>query len=85
MYSEWLFVVTDTSSQDSDLSSLMNMGQDGGNIAFVINTSHAQDDDHCTSGVVCTVQELISFLASSFENTLVEEMKMFSKVRTLVY
>ena len=83
MDSEWLFVVTDTSSQDSDMSSLMSMGQDGCNIAFVINTSHAQDGDHCSSGVVCTVQEIISFLASSFENTLVEEMKIFSKVRRI--
>ena len=76
--------MTDTSSQDSDLSSLMSMGQDGCNIAFVINTSHAQDDDHCASGVVCTVKEIISFLARSFEKTLGEEMKMFSKVRSLV-
>ena len=78
--SQWLYVVTDTNSQDSDMSPYINMAQDGYNMAFAFNTSYNQDAAECPSGVICLIEELIKLLAINFEKTLIEEEKNFNEV-----
>ena len=77
---EWLFVVTDTGSQDADMSSFISMGQDGANLAFVFDTSQEQSGASCPSGLLCSARELVKTMANSFENTLQREMVLFSQV-----
>lgn len=71
--------MTDTNSQDADMSSFISMGQDGCNMAFVFNTSLGQGEE-CQTGLLCIVKELVKFMAISFQDTLVEENKSFSLV-----
>ena len=77
---EWLFVATDTTSPDSDMSAMIKMGQDGCNMAFIINNTEDQDEAQCTQGVKCLVKEMVSLFSSSFENILLEELEKFSTV-----
>eukprot|EP00092_Neocalanus_flemingeri_P000465 GFUD01000495.1.p1 GENE.GFUD01000495.1~~GFUD01000495.1.p1 ORF type:complete len:837 (+),score=225.49 GFUD01000495.1:88-2598(+) len=78
--SQWVYVVTDTNSMDFDMSPFINMAQDGYNLAFVFNTSYAQDGILCPSGMLCLANEMAEVIAEGFEKTLIEEMKTFSEI-----
>ena len=56
------------------------MAHDGYNLAFVFNTSFAQDGMLCPSGMLCMADEMAAVIAEGFEKTLKEEMKTFSEV-----
>ena len=76
---QWLHVVTDTTKGDSSMSRYISMAQEGSNLAFVFDTSTPEGDD-CSSGILCSMVELIRSLAINFENVLLAEMPLFSQV-----
>jgi len=78
--SQWVYVVTDTNSMDFDMSPFINLGHDGYNLAFVFNTSYAQEGILCPDGLQCIAAEMAEVLAEGFESTLKEELKTFSEV-----
>ena len=81
--SQWVYVVTDTNSMDFDMSPFINLGHDGYNLAFVFNTSYAQEGILCPDGLQCIAAEMAEVLAEGFESTLKEELKTFSEVFVL--
>lgn len=78
--SQWVYAVTDTNSMDFDMSPFINMAHDGYNLAFVFNTSYAQNGVICPSGLLCLANEIADVLAEGIEKTLQEEMKTFLEV-----
>ena len=78
--SQWVYAVTDTNSMDFDMSPFINMAHDGYNLAFLFNTSYAQESILCPSGLVCLATEIAEVLAVGFEKTLQEELKTFQEV-----
>lgn len=77
---QFVYVVTDTNSLDFDMSPYINMGHDGYNLAFIFNTSYAQEGLACPSGLICLATEISEVLAIGMERSLKEEMKTFSEV-----
>jgi len=78
--SQWVYTVTDSHSMDFDMSPYINMAHDGYNLAFIFNTSYAQDSLFCPSGLSCLANEICEVLAAGMEATLKEEMLTFSEV-----
>ena len=71
--SQWVYVVTDTNSMDSNMAPFINMAHDGYNLAFVFNTSIAQDGRHCPSGILCLVNEMAELITQGLESTMKDE------------
>ena len=78
--SQFVYMVTDTNSMDFDMSPFINMGHDGYNLAFIFNTSYAQEGLICPSGLSCLATEIPEVLAIGMEKTLSKEMETFSEV-----
>ena len=64
---------------DSNMAPFINMAHDGYNLAFVFNTSIAQDGRHCPSGIHCLVDEMTEFITKSFESVMKDEKWEFLK------
>lgn len=78
--SQFVYMVTDTNSLDFDMSPFINMGHDGYNLAFIFNTSYAQEGLVCPSGLLCLATNIPEVLAIGMQTTLKNEMETFSEV-----
>jgi len=78
--SQWVFTVTDTNSLEFDMAEFINMAHDGYNVGFVFNTSVAQSDAVCPSGIKCIVEGAVGYVAIGYERALMREMETFQEV-----
>jgi len=74
---QWVYVVTDSNEQDTNMNRYIEKAEDGYNLAFVFNTSSTT----CESGLLCLVNEMATVIAAAYDDTLGKEMKSFVEYR----
>ena len=77
--SQWMYLVTDSSSSNMDMSPFFRMTKDGYNVGFVYNASNPGP---CDTGIMCVSAELVTMLGRGMEKTLVKELQTFDEVGT---
>ena len=79
--SQWVYFVTDSNSENTkSMLSFIEMAKEGYNLAFIFNTSIAQEGKDCPSSLFCLAGEIAGVIAEGYEITLQREMKNFSQV-----
>ncbi|XP_023248636.1 ionotropic receptor 93a [Copidosoma floridanum] len=76
--SQWLFVISESSDQETNFTSLVHFLREGENVAFVRNATDVQPN--CNMGLACHVKEMIRALAKSLENSLMSEQELYDRV-----
>ena len=70
----------DTNAEDMDISSFINMGKDGYNLAIIFNASPVGNDLECPGGILCLAEDIGGMFTEGFERALMMEMKTFEQV-----
>jgi hypothetical protein len=78
--SQWVYMVTDTRRGAANVTSFLQMGKDGYNLAFVYNTSLAEGGGGCQGGLTCLLEEMVQLMAGSIEEVLLKELETFDEV-----
>ncbi|XP_046750223.1 uncharacterized protein LOC124413578 [Diprion similis] len=75
---QWLYIASDTTSQDQNVTMLKEILNEGQNVAILHNTTNT--DVTCHGGFTCDVKELTRALAIALEDSLAEETKLSEHV-----
>ncbi|XP_012281340.1 ionotropic receptor 93a [Orussus abietinus] len=75
---QWLYIVTDTTEKDANMSTFIDFLPEGANIAFLYNSSKL--DNACNVGLTCHIKEIARALAKSLEDLLRKEINLFKEV-----
>nr|XP_034179469.1 ionotropic receptor 93a-like isoform X2 [Osmia lignaria]XP_034179470.1 ionotropic receptor 93a-like isoform X2 [Osmia lignaria] len=77
--SQWLYVITDTASQNmTNITSFVDLLAEGGNVAFMYNAT--DNDGFCEVKLTCYVKKLVRALSKALEYSLINEMDMSKRV-----
>ena len=76
---QYAYIVSDTDSQNSDVTPYINMAKEGYNLAFIYNMTNSQPSAVCPEGVRCVAEELGNILAAGYAKTLNDELPLFNE------
>ncbi|XP_020712212.2 ionotropic receptor 93a [Athalia rosae] len=75
---QWLYLASDTTSQDQNVTALRDILDEGANIAILHNTTST--GGACNTGLTCYIRELTRALAVSLEGSLIKEIELWKHV-----
>merc|ERR1712200_384654 len=55
-------------------------GKDGYNVGFIFNASLKEENDDCSRGINCMIEESITELVSKYQDILESELDVFQQV-----
>ncbi|XP_046624536.1 uncharacterized protein LOC124307152 [Neodiprion virginianus] len=76
---QWLYITSDTTSRDQNVTMLNEILNEGQNVAILHNTTNT-DITTCHGGLTCDVKDLTRALAIALEDSLAEETKLSEQV-----
>nr|QHN69192.1 ionotropic receptor 11 [Sirex nitobei] len=76
--SQWLYVVSDTMKNKTNITSFAETLTEGENIAFIYNTTNLEDI--CNIGLMCHVREVMRAVAVALENSLLNEIELYDEM-----
>lgn len=76
--SQWLYVISDTNANTSDISNVRRLLKEGDNISFMYNAT--VDDVSCKNGLECYVEELLEAFCKALDAAIMEEFDLSSLV-----
>ena len=77
---EFAYIITDTGTTEADMERRSDMAEEGYNLAFITNTSIAEEGVTCARGLACLSSDLGNILVGGFDITLRGEMPLFEEV-----
>ena len=80
MDNEFAYVITDTHQNDANMAPYFALAEEGYNLAFITNTSIAEEGVTCARGLACVSSDLGNILVGGFDITLRGEMPLFEEV-----
>ncbi|XP_047990455.1 ionotropic receptor 93a isoform X1 [Leguminivora glycinivorella] len=75
---QWLYVISDTSIRNSNLSGLVNELYEGENIAYIYNIT--DDRENCKNGLMCFSEEMMNAFISALDSAVQEEFDVAAQV-----
>nr|AFC91753.2 putative ionotropic receptor IR93a [Cydia pomonella] len=75
---QWLYVISDTSIRNSNLSSFVNALYEGENIAYIYNITDDRED--CKNGLMCYSEEMMNAFISALDSAVQEEFDVAAQV-----
>ena len=79
MDNEFAFIITDTHSNDMDISPFFNYAKEGNNLAFIYNSSIKNPSSACPWGLSCIANEIGGALVGGFDGALIAELPLFAE------
>lgn len=76
--SQWLYVVSDTNYEKSNISAVTNLIAEGNNVAFIYNFTRSSDE--CVGGVKCHANELLKSFALALSRAIREEASFYQQI-----
>ncbi|CRL07373.1 CLUMA_CG020350, isoform A [Clunio marinus] len=77
-FSQWFYVVSDTSFENHNISFITTLIEEGNNIAFILN--HTRGGNECVSGIECHSNELLKSFVLGLSKAIREEAAVYGQI-----
>ncbi|XP_043276414.1 ionotropic receptor 93a isoform X4 [Venturia canescens] len=76
--SQWLFVLSDSAENPSNVTELQKLLAEGENIAFICNVTNFDED--CKVGLECHAKEMVTSLIAGLTSARRQEVELYEKI-----